>query len=150
MTSRWHKSATLTASERVDVDGEAVYAGRYPMDAPGFRVHTLAEELAFVAALVAARIGRPVGIYPEIKKPAWHRAEGFDITAAVLDVLDAAGYRSRGPIPYSCNVSTRRNCSAYARSTRQRSAAGAVDRLTTAGTKSPTDYDALRSRDGLA
>jgi glycerophosphoryl diester phosphodiesterase len=70
------------------------WPGRF--DAPGvaFGIHTLAEELAFVAGLNRTT-GRRAGVYPEIKEPAWHRAEGKDITRAVLDVLAAAGYSRR-------------------------------------------------------
>jgi glycerophosphoryl diester phosphodiesterase len=44
-----------------------------------------------------------VGIYPEIKHPAWHRAEGVDITALMLDVLADFGYTDHGdPIYLQC------------------------------------------------
>jgi glycerophosphoryl diester phosphodiesterase len=39
--------------------------------------------------------GRTVGIYPEIKSPAFHREEGKDISAAVLKVLGNYGYRTK-------------------------------------------------------
>ena len=37
---------------------------------------------------------RAVGIYPEIKRPAWHREEGVDITVLFLSVLGDFGYTS--------------------------------------------------------
>lgn len=37
--------------------------------------------------------GRNIGIYPEIKEPAWHRNEGRDITAVVLKTLADYGYK---------------------------------------------------------
>lgn len=82
---------TLRVHERTDPTGEKVYPGRYEDRGETFRVHTLAEELGFIAELVDGG-GRPVGIYPEIKSPAWHRAEGVDITPEFLRVLAEAGY----------------------------------------------------------
>ena len=71
------------------------YPGRYPAAAGEFRVVTLDEEIAFVAALNRAT-GREVGIYPEIKEPEWHRSQGFDLGAAMLDALDRHGYLDPG------------------------------------------------------
>jgi len=70
------------------------WPGRFDSAGIGFRIHTLAEELAFTAGLNRST-GREVGVYPEIKAPAWHRAQGHDITRAVLQVLGAAGYTRR-------------------------------------------------------
>jgi glycerophosphoryl diester phosphodiesterase len=70
------------------------WPGRFAGAGIGFRIHTLAEELAFAAGLNGSTGGR-VGVYPEIKSPAWHRAQGHDITRAVLQVLAAAGYSRR-------------------------------------------------------
>lgn len=84
---------------RVPTTGELRWPGRFDAPGVGFRIHTLAEELAFIQGLNRAR-GRAVGIYPEIKEPAWHRAEGKDITRAVLDVLAAAGYTRRSDAAY--------------------------------------------------
>jgi glycerophosphoryl diester phosphodiesterase len=39
--------------------------------------------------------GKSIGIYPEIKSPEFHRAEGKDISAAVVKVLYDYGYRSK-------------------------------------------------------
>ena len=55
------------------------------------RLHTLAEELAFIDSLNAAS-DHTAGIYTEIKHPAWHREHGFDLTQAVVDALEHAGY----------------------------------------------------------
>lgn len=81
----------LRASERFDEAGRAVYPGRYPVSSGEFRFHTLAEELALLAELNAS-CGRTTGIYPEIKRPAWHRAEGIDIAPRLLTVLERFGY----------------------------------------------------------
>lgn len=70
------------------------WPGRFAEAGVGFRIHTLEEELAFTRGLVRSS-GRRVGVYPEIKEPAWHRAQGQDITRAVLEVLTRAGYARR-------------------------------------------------------
>ncbi len=87
---------TLTLRERrVPDSGEPLYPARFPPHAAGFRIPTLAEELAFVRGLNQST-GREAGVYPEIKEPAWHRREGIDLSAAVLADLDAAGYLAAG------------------------------------------------------
>lgn len=93
---------TLKAHERTDKDGERVFPGRFPSDGEEFRVHTLARELELVADL-SERGVRPVGIYPEIKSPHWHREEGVDITALVLQTLDRFGYAEHAdPVYLQC------------------------------------------------
>lgn len=85
----------LTVTERVNATGSAVFPGRFPAGAGNFRVNTLAEELQFIRGLNRAS-GRNVGIYPEIKAPAWHREEGVDLAAQTLEVLRDFGYESSG------------------------------------------------------
>jgi glycerophosphoryl diester phosphodiesterase len=82
---------TLCVTERVDADGNAVYPGRFPPHSGRFRVNTLGEELEFLGGLNRAT-GGSTGIYPEIKRPAWHKEEGIDLAAALLEVLAAHGY----------------------------------------------------------
>ncbi len=84
----------LRASERFDETGHAVYPGRYPVLSGEFRFHTLEEELTLVSELNTAT-GRATGIYPEIKRPAWHRDEGIDIAPRLLSLLESFGYSGR-------------------------------------------------------
>jgi glycerophosphoryl diester phosphodiesterase len=84
---------TLTVHERTDALGRQVFPERAAYTGAEFRVHTLERELA-LAATLRQRAGRPVGIYPEIKSPAWHRGEGVDITVLVLRTLAEFGYDS--------------------------------------------------------
>jgi glycerophosphoryl diester phosphodiesterase len=84
----------LAVTERVTAAGEPVYPGRFPVRSGYFRIHTLKEELSFVAGLNRST-GRDVGVYPEIKRPAWHRDNGIDITPAVLAELEEFGYAGR-------------------------------------------------------
>ena len=93
---------TLRVHERTNPDGSPVYAGRFQSAGEDFRVHTLERELELVADL-CDKAGRPVGIYPEIKHPAWHRAEGVDITPLMLEVLARFGYIAHGdPVYLQC------------------------------------------------
>ena len=83
---------TLKVWERMNADGTAVYPGRYPPRSGEFRLHTLAEEIEFVQQLNKVT-GGLTGIYPEIKRPAWHKSEGIDIAPLVLRLLHDFGYR---------------------------------------------------------
>ncbi|MDJ0709689.1 MAG: glycerophosphodiester phosphodiesterase [Woeseiaceae bacterium] len=84
---------SLRVHERTDADGNPVYPGRFPSAGEDFRVHSFERELQLVADL-CERGARPVGIYPEIKAPAWHRREGVDITQLVLESLASFGYKA--------------------------------------------------------
>jgi glycerophosphoryl diester phosphodiesterase len=83
---------TLRVRERVDATtGDPAFPKRFPDLPVPFRVATLADSIALVQGLEAST-GRVIGIYPEIKRPAWHRAEGQDISRIVVDLLAAHGY----------------------------------------------------------
>jgi len=94
---------TLTATERRgDDDTTAVFPSRFPTGVGNFRVPTLREEVKLIQGLNKAT-GRVVGIYPEIKRPAWHRSEGIDISPIALQLLDDLGYRTKAdPIYLQC------------------------------------------------
>jgi glycerophosphoryl diester phosphodiesterase len=86
----------LRVAERRDpATGDPAFAGRFPQGRARFAVATLAESIELIQGLEGTT-GRPIGIYPEIKRPAWHRAEGQDISRIVLAVLDAYGYGAAG------------------------------------------------------
>jgi len=86
---------TLRVHERRGNDGiSAVYPNRFPTDVALFDVPTLREEIRMVQGLNRST-GRSVGIYPEIKRPAWHRDNGIDLSRAVVQLLHDSGYRSR-------------------------------------------------------
>jgi glycerophosphoryl diester phosphodiesterase len=136
----------LTVHERTNADGTPVYPDRSNHDDEVFRVHTFAEELTFITEMQANE-GRPIGIYPEIKRPAWHRDDGVDITPRFLDVLRDFGYESHGdPVYVQCfddqeliRVRDTYNCE--------------LKLIQLIGEKewgeAATDYDLLRSTDGL-
>jgi glycerophosphoryl diester phosphodiesterase len=84
----------LSVVERFEMhDGVAVpvFADRFPMGKSSFHVHTFAEEIEMIQGLNVST-GKSVGIYPEIKSPAFHRGEGKDISSVVLGVLHQYGY----------------------------------------------------------
>jgi glycerophosphoryl diester phosphodiesterase len=87
----------LQATEGFDIDnGERVqgFRDRFPMGQSSFRVPTFQEEIELIQGLNQST-GRDIGIYPEIKQAAFHRAEGKDISTAVVNVLKQYGYTSK-------------------------------------------------------
>lgn len=81
----------LIATERRDDNGHAVFPQRFPVDTGTFRIPTLTEEIELIQGLNAST-GRDVGIYVELKKPAFHAREGRDLSTVVLQVLHDFGY----------------------------------------------------------
>ncbi|MDD3147434.1 MAG: glycerophosphodiester phosphodiesterase [Candidatus Riflebacteria bacterium] len=85
---------TLKVNERIDLEtGKAVFPGRFPLAKSEFRLASLGEEIELIQGLNKST-GRDIGIYPEIKEPAWHREQGKDITAIVLKTLAEYGYQT--------------------------------------------------------
>ncbi|WP_439107691.1 glycerophosphodiester phosphodiesterase [Congregibacter sp.] len=81
----------LRAHERRGPDGEAVFPQRFPAMNGLSSVPTLAEEIALIAGLNKSR-GHKVGLYVEMKASAFHRSEGQDLPAAVMQVLEDGGW----------------------------------------------------------
>jgi glycerophosphoryl diester phosphodiesterase len=88
----------LRLHERTHLDaarlGSAVYPQRFPAEHALFQIPTLAEEVAMLAGLDHSR-GCRTGLYVELKAPHWHRKQGLDLPAAVLEVLEQSGYSDR-------------------------------------------------------
>ncbi len=139
---------TLRVTERLDPERrEANYPGRFPARSGNFRINTLAEEIALVRGLNTST-GRQVGIYPEIKRPAWHRAEGADLSAFLLDALAEAGFTSRSDAVYIQCFDAGELCrlrEEFATDFRLVQLIGEND-----WGESDTDYDALKTEAGLA
>lgn len=76
----------LTAWERMNADGSAVYPDRFPAQTGSNVIHTFAEEIQLINRLNRAT-GRYAGIYPEIKRPAWHKQNGVDISPILLEQI---------------------------------------------------------------
>lgn len=88
---------SLAVTEGMRGVGEAreqIYPGRFPAGRATFRIHTLAQEIEFIQGLNHST-GRDVGIYPEIKSPAFFHGEGKDLGTAVIAVLKQYGYTDR-------------------------------------------------------
>ncbi len=137
----------LTAWERMNADGSAVYPKRFPARTGSFRLHTLRDELELLWSLNNAT-GRDVGIYPEIKRPAWHRDEGVDIAPLLLAELAHFGYRDARANAYV-------QCFDAAESERLRRELGSELPLIqligdNAWRESPTDFSALLTPAGIA
>ncbi len=93
---------TLNVHERCDAAGKPVFPGRFPFDAGRFRIPTLEEELELVCGLNRST-RRTVGVYPEIKHPAWHRREGVDVAGLLLPILgDFGWHRREDPVFVQC------------------------------------------------
>ena len=85
----------LAVSERFDPrTGAAVFPSRFPVGKGAFQIPTLEEELQLIQGLNRST-GRDVGVYPEIKEPAWHRKEQRDISPIVLELLARYGYKTK-------------------------------------------------------
>lgn len=84
---------TLSVWERFsDGAGQvAVFPQRFPAHSGHFRIATLEDELQMISGLNHST-GRQVGIYPEVKNPAWHHKEGVDCAALLLKLLGQYGY----------------------------------------------------------
>lgn len=88
---------TLRVNEGISNDvnsRRATYAQRFPVDASSFRLNTLEEEIEMIQGMNKST-GRNVGIYPEIKDPEFHRAEGKDLSTAVINALKKYGYTTK-------------------------------------------------------
>lgn len=94
---------TLVAGERRGDDGEtAAFPRRFPTGVGRFQIPTLREEIRLIQGMNRAT-GRVAGIYPEVKNPAWHRSEGVDLSALVLQQLDDLGYHDKNdPVFLQC------------------------------------------------
>ncbi len=137
----------LQAWERMNADGTAVYPDRYPARSGDFRINTLAEELELVDSL-NREFGRNAGVYPEIKRPAWHKSEGVDIAPLLLEQLRAAGYEGReDPVFVQCF-----DADEVRRLKHELQCPYQLIQLIGDNSwgESSTDYDALRSPEGIA
>lgn len=74
------------------------YPGRFPYALSAFRVLPFADEIRLISGLNVTT-GRRVGLYPEIKAPAWHAAQaGIDLTLLVYTALERWRDIVSGPV----------------------------------------------------
>ena len=91
---RWY-AADFTLAETRRLEAEERLRDRFPRGSSRFAVPSFVEMIELVQGL-NERTGRTVGIYPELKAPAWHRAEGLPMEEALLEVVERYGYRESG------------------------------------------------------
>ena len=91
---RWY-AADFTLEEIRRLQAEERLGNRFPRGSSRFAVPSFAEMIELVQGL-NERTGRTVGIYPELKAPAWHRAEGKAMEEALLEIIERYGYRESG------------------------------------------------------
>lgn len=139
---------TLNAFERIDLKtGKQVFPKRFPSGLSNFTVPTLEEELELIKGLNTSS-GKTIGIYPEIKAPAFHRAEGQDISKIVLSILKKHGYAGKDDAVYV-------QCFDWNETRRIRNELGYKGKLIqliaeNSWNESPNvDFDALRKKEAL-
>lgn len=136
---------TLHVHERQNADGTPVFSNRYAGNGH-FTIATFEEQLTTIAELNRLT-GRNIGYYPEIKSPAWHRAEGYDISSLVLATLRKYELDSpTAPIYLQCFD--------FAEVKRLRNELGAKVKMVQLIAddewgESPTDYGALKTPQGM-
>ena len=138
----------LQVTERFDHrTGKPVFPARFPQWQATFQIPTFEEELQFIQGLNRTT-GRDVGIYPEIKSPAWHREQGKDLSRIVMNLLERYGYRTKADKVFL-------QCFDYQEVKRLRNELGYRGRLIQLladpkSSQAGTDFAFLTSRDGLA
>jgi len=90
---------TLSVHERCQANGDPYFPDRFPVGKSKFEVPTFVEMIELVQCLNEST-GRNVGIYPELKRPAWHAEQGFPMEQALLDILTKYGYTQPGAKVY--------------------------------------------------
>ena len=93
----------LNLHERRSIDSDQpVFSNRFPTKTPHFTIPTFTDMLDLMQGLNTS-MQRNIGIYPEIKSPAFHRKEGQDISRIVLDIVRSYGLdRKDAPIFIQC------------------------------------------------
>lgn len=105
---RWYPvDFTLKEIKRLKVHERAkgnktVFPNRFPYMKGHFEVPTLEEYIEVVQGLNKSR-NKNIGIYPEIKAPAFHKKNGKDALGIVMKILVKYGYNEAGaPIYLQC------------------------------------------------
>lgn len=137
---------TLRVHERQDAQGNQVFPQRYP-GLSGYGIATFEQHIELISYL-NARFGTNTGFYPEIKSPAWHKAQGADISKIVMEILNRHGLNSPDSAIFV-------QCFDFAETTRLREELGYRGKLVQLigendWGESATDYDYLKSDPGLA
>ncbi|TYP99720.1 glycerophosphoryl diester phosphodiesterase [Tenacibaculum adriaticum] len=85
----------LNVTERFNPKtGKQFYPNRFPKGKGNFKLHSLQQEIEFIQGLNTST-GNNIGIYPEIKNPAFHHKNGKDIAKITLQILSDYGYTTK-------------------------------------------------------
>ncbi len=91
---RWYAADfSLAEIKGLRIDG-GIHTAPDKKVAPGIQVATLREMLDLVR-LMNEQTGRNVGVIPELKQPAFHRAAGLPMEGRVLSLLKEFGYEKK-------------------------------------------------------
>ena len=136
---------SLNVHERTDAKGKQVYSNRYQGNGQ-FTVATFEEHISTILSLNATT-GGSVGLYAEIKSPAWHREQGVDISKAVLNTL-----REHQLDDPKANIFIQ--CFDFSEIKRLREELGAEVKLIqllaeNSWNETPTNYDKLKTQEGI-
>ena len=86
---------TLQVTERFNPkNGEQFYPNRFPKGKGNFKLHSFQQEIELIQGLNKST-QKNIGIYPEIKEPAFHQKEGKNLTKIVLKTLSDYGYKTK-------------------------------------------------------
>jgi glycerophosphoryl diester phosphodiesterase len=136
---------SLRVHERRNLDGSQVFPDRYQGNG-GFRVATFAEQIELIANL-NRQFGKNTGLYTEIKSPAWHREQGYDISKITFAALRKQGLDNHDKAIFI-------QCFDLQENKRLRDEIGAKVKLIqliadNSWNESTTDYDYLLTDEGL-
>lgn len=86
---------SLSVGERNNPETkEAIFPSRFPAGFYIFKIPTFEEFLILVEGLNKSK-QKKIGIYPEIKRPKFHRENGLDITKIVYELIRTHGYEEK-------------------------------------------------------
>jgi len=136
----------LRVHERADATGKQVFASRYQGQKAHFTIATLEEHFELIREL-NRELGKDIGVYPEVKSPAFHLNEGIDASSVVISALNKYGFS--GP-----NGNSYLQCFDFnevKRIRKQLAYDGKIVMLIGENDwqESDTDYNWIRSEDGL-
>ncbi len=136
----------LTLHERTDLKGKQVFAHRYTGRQANFKIATLAEHFELISEL-NRQFDQHIGVYPEVKSPAFHLDEGVDASRIVIETLNQYGFGGAHGNSYL-------QCFDFAEIKRIREELGYTGKLImligeNSWEESDTDYNWLRTAQGM-
>ena len=136
----------LRVHERANSDKKQVFKNRYRGKQANFKVATLSEHFELISEL-NRQFNRSVGVYPEVKSPAFHMAEGIDASKIVIDTLKEFGFAGENGNSYL-------QCFDFNEVKRIRETLGYKGKVVMLigendWGESDTDYDWLRTQEGM-